>query len=141
VPKPADTKSITGSNRTSPLSQIAHYGAIALELTGPQRCFVPIPQLVAEINRWLMSWSRHYRHGYPREVFRKLDWYVVTRLSHHLQRRSQRPFRTAEGETLYAKLQSLGLRLLGVSHDGFPVHASKRDSSVKPDAGNPLVSR
>jgi hypothetical protein len=26
-----------------------------------------------------------------------------------------------------------------VSHDGFPVHASKRDSSVKPDAGNPLV--
>jgi RNA-directed DNA polymerase len=82
------------------------------ELTGPQRCFVPIPQLITEINRWLMSWSRYYRHGYPREAFRKLNWYVVTRLSRHLKRRSQRPFRTAEGETLYAKLQSLGLRLL-----------------------------
>jgi RNA-directed DNA polymerase len=82
------------------------------EMTGPQRCFVPIPQLVAEINRWLVSWSRYYRHGYPREGFRKLNWYVVQRLSRHLKRRSQRPFHTAEGETLYAKLQSLGLRLL-----------------------------
>jgi len=82
------------------------------ELTGPQRCCVPIPQLIAEINRWLVSWSRYYRHGYPREGFRKVNWYVVARLSRHLKRRSQRPFRTAEGETLYAKLHSLGLQLL-----------------------------
>jgi RNA-directed DNA polymerase len=81
-------------------------------MTGPQRCCVPIPQLIQEINRWTMSWSRYYRHGYPRSVFRQLNWYVVLRLSRHLKRRSQRHFRTAEGETLYAKLQSLGLRLL-----------------------------
>jgi hypothetical protein len=59
-----------------------------------------------------MSWSRYYRYGYPRAVFRKLNWFVVERLSRHLKRRSQRPFRTAEGETFYAKLQRLGLRLL-----------------------------
>ena len=82
------------------------------EMTGPQRCFVPIPELIAEINRWLMSWSRYYRYGYPRAAFRKLNWFVVTRLRRHLKRRSQRSFRSAEGETLYAKLQSLGLRLL-----------------------------
>jgi RNA-directed DNA polymerase len=82
------------------------------ELTGPQRCFVPIPELIEEINRWLMSWSRYYRYGYPRAVFRKLNWFIVQRLGRHLKRRSQRSFRTAEGETLYAKLQSLGLRLL-----------------------------
>jgi RNA-directed DNA polymerase len=82
------------------------------ELTGPQRCYVPIPKLVQEINRWTMSWSRYYRHGYPRSEFRKLNWYIGTRLSRHLQRRSQRPFRPAEGQTFYAELQRYGLRLL-----------------------------
>ena len=82
------------------------------DMTGPQRCCVPIPQLIQEINRWTMSWSRYYRHGYPRSVFRQLNWYVGLRLSHHLQRRSQRPFRSAEGQTDYAKLQRLGLRPL-----------------------------
>jgi RNA-directed DNA polymerase len=82
------------------------------DLTGPQRCFVPIPELIQEINHWLMSWSRYYRYGYPRWEFRKLNWYVGVRLKRHLQRRSQRPFRTAEGQTFYAKLQSLGLRFL-----------------------------
>ena len=83
-----------------------------LDLTGPQRCFVPIPQMIAEINRWLKSWSQYYRHGYPRVAFRKLNWFVIKRLIHHLQRRSQRPFRPADGETLYAQWQRLGLQLL-----------------------------
>ncbi|MGO8901201.1 MAG: group II intron maturase-specific domain-containing protein, partial [Isosphaeraceae bacterium] len=63
------------------------------DMTGPQRCCVPIPQLIQEINRWMMSWSRYYRYGYPRSVFRQLNWYVGLRLSRHLQRRSQCPFR------------------------------------------------
>jgi RNA-directed DNA polymerase len=82
------------------------------DLTGPQRCCVPIPELIQTINRWTMSWSRYYRHGYPRSVFRQLNWYIGKRLSRHLRRRSQRPFRTVEGKTVYAKLQRLGLRLL-----------------------------
>jgi RNA-directed DNA polymerase len=82
------------------------------DLTGPQRCCVPIPELIQTINRWTMSWSRYYRYGYPRTVFRKLNWYVGQRLRHHLRRRSQRPFQTAEGTTVYAKLQRLGLRPL-----------------------------
>ncbi len=82
------------------------------ELTGPQRCFVPIPEMIAEINRWLKSWSQYYRHGYPRVAFRKLNWFVVRRLIHHLRRRSQRPFRPGDGETFYAQLQRLGLQLL-----------------------------
>ncbi len=82
------------------------------DMTGPQRCCVPIPGLIQEINRWTMSWSRYYRYGYPRSVFRQLNWYVGNRLHHHLRRRSQRPFRNAEGQTVYAKLQRLGLRPL-----------------------------
>jgi len=82
------------------------------DLTGPQRCFVPIPQMVTEINRWLKSWSRYYRYGYPRVAFRKTNRFVIERLTQHLQRRSQRPFRPAEGETYYARLQRFGLQLL-----------------------------
>jgi len=82
------------------------------DLTGPQRCFVPIPEMITEINRWLKSWSRYYRYGYPRVAFRKMNWFLVERLTHHLQRRSQRPFRTAEGETYYARLQRFGLQPL-----------------------------
>jgi RNA-directed DNA polymerase len=82
------------------------------DLTGPQRCCVPIPELIQEINRWTMSWSRYYRYGYPRSVFRELNWFVFTRLKRHLRRRSQRPFRPEEGQTFYAKLQRLGLRPL-----------------------------
>jgi RNA-directed DNA polymerase len=81
-------------------------------MVGPARCFKPIPLLIGEINQWLRSWSRYYDHGYPRAEFRKLNWFVVSRLTHQLQRRSQRRFRTAEGETYYAKLLSLGLQLL-----------------------------
>jgi RNA-directed DNA polymerase len=82
------------------------------DLTGPQRCSMPIPQLIQEINRWTMSWSRYYRYGYPRSVFRRLNWYVGSRLSRHLRRRSQRPFRPTEGTTVYAQLQRFGLRPL-----------------------------
>jgi RNA-directed DNA polymerase len=82
------------------------------ELTGPQRCFVPIPEMIGEINRWMKGWSGYFRHGYPRDSFRAINRFVLLRLTHHLRRRSQRPYRPPEGETFYAHLQRLGLRLL-----------------------------
>ena len=82
------------------------------ELTGPNRCFVPIPVMAHEINGWLKSWSGYFRYGYPRQSFRKLNWFVLNRLIHHLGRRSQRPYQTPEGETTYAHLHRLGLQPL-----------------------------
>ena len=82
------------------------------ELTGPHRCFVPIPVMIGEINRWMEGWGGYFRHGYPRECFRELNRFVLLRLTRHLQRRSQRPYRPPEGETFYAHLQRLGLQLL-----------------------------
>jgi RNA-directed DNA polymerase len=35
-------------------------------LTGPQRCMLPIPEMVAEVNHWSRSWASYFRHGYPR---------------------------------------------------------------------------
>jgi RNA-directed DNA polymerase len=83
------------------------------ELTDRQRNFVPIPQVIAEVNRFLKGWRGYFSHGYPREAFDKLNWYVTERLRHHLKRRSQRRYRAPEGRSFYAHLvHDLGLRLL-----------------------------
>jgi RNA-directed DNA polymerase len=82
------------------------------ELTGPGRCFEPIPMMIAEINRYLKGWGEYFRHGYPRDCFRELNRFVLLRLARHLRRRSQRPYRPPEGESYYAHLQRLGLQLL-----------------------------
>lgn len=81
-------------------------------LTGPDKGYVPLPDLVAQINRQLRGWANYFRHGYPRAVFRKVNHYVRYRLSRNLRRRSQRPFRPPEGVTLYKHLASLGLLYL-----------------------------
>lgn len=63
------------------------------EMTGPDRCFVPIPALIAQINQHLRGWSNHFGKGYPRQAFRRINAFVRARLIRHLNRRSQRPFR------------------------------------------------
>jgi len=79
------------------------------QMTGPTMCFKPIRQLVYEINRYLEGWREYFKLGYPRRAFRKIGWYVRQRLYRHLRRRSQRPFRPAEGTTWYRQLANLGL--------------------------------
>jgi len=82
------------------------------ELICSSRASLPIPELIAEINEVLHGWKLYFSHGYPRAAFRKINWFVLDRLTHHLQRRSQRPFRPPEGMTFYVQLQRLGLQLL-----------------------------
>src|SRR3989442_267063 len=47
--------------------------------------------------------------GFPRMAFGKINSYVRERLTQHLRRRSQRPFRPPEGETYYQQLERFGL--------------------------------
>jgi RNA-directed DNA polymerase len=82
------------------------------ELTDCRRAMQPIPELIGEINAWLSSWSAYYRGSYTRMAFRAVNYYAVSRLTQHLRRRSQRPYRPSGGRTFYAQLQSLGLKLL-----------------------------
>jgi RNA-directed DNA polymerase len=82
------------------------------ELTGSQRGFVPIREMIDEINRWSKGWSNYFRHGYPRKCFREINRTLLLRAMRHLRRRSQRAYRTPAGESSYAHLQRLGLRLL-----------------------------
>jgi RNA-directed DNA polymerase len=82
------------------------------ELTGPKRCFVPIREMIDDLNRWMKGWSGYFHHGYPRQCFREINRFALLRSARHLRRRSQRAYRTPEGESSYAHLQRLGLQLL-----------------------------
>jgi RNA-directed DNA polymerase len=79
---------------------------------GFPRAFLPIPLLIAEVNQILRGWKLYYSHGYPRAAFRQINGFVLDRLTHHLQRRSQRPYRPPKGVSFYAQLLRLGLELL-----------------------------
>ena len=76
------------------------------------RAKLPIPLLIAEVNGVLRGWKLYFSHGYPRDAFRDINRYVCLRLTRHLQRRSQRPFRPPAGVSYYAHLQRLGLQFL-----------------------------
>ena len=74
-----------------------------------ETCHVPLPELIARLNRHLNGWARYFRFGHPRRSFRQINHVVRERLRRHLRRRSQRPFRKPEGVTYYEYFDRLGL--------------------------------
>jgi RNA-directed DNA polymerase len=79
------------------------------EMTGPEKCFLPIPGLIGQINEHLRGWSNYFGKGYPRKAFRQINSFVQERLITHLKRRSQRPYRPPGEMSWYAHLHRLGL--------------------------------
>jgi RNA-directed DNA polymerase len=79
------------------------------EMTDHRQCHKPIPQLIEELNRHLGGWKNYFDFGYPRQAFREINTYVRYRLTQHLRRRSQRPYRPPEGVSFYEQIQRLGL--------------------------------
>ena len=79
------------------------------EMTNHQQCFKPIPELIAGLNRHLKGWKNYFDFGYPRVAFGEINSYVRHRLTQHLRRRSQRPFRPPEGVSSYEQIQRFGL--------------------------------
>jgi RNA-directed DNA polymerase len=82
------------------------------EMTGPKKCFLPIPALIGQVNTHLKGWSNYFGKGYPRKAFRQINSFVQERLITHLQRRSQRPYRRPGEMSWYAQLHRLGLKPL-----------------------------
>lgn len=82
------------------------------EMTGPEKCFLPIPALIAQVNSHLKGWGNYFGKGYPRKAFRQINQFVRERLTRRLNRRSQRAFRPKSGSSLYAQLHRLGLKPL-----------------------------
>ena len=79
------------------------------KMTGTRYCFKPVPLLVKKLNRQLCGWSSYFNFGYSRDALREINSFVRSRMAVHLGRRSQRPFRPPEGETLYEHLDRMGL--------------------------------
>jgi RNA-directed DNA polymerase len=83
------------------------------EMVGPKQCFVPVPELVEQVNQSLRGWGNYFSLGHPRRAHRKINAFVVGRLTKHLKRRSQRACRPPAGMSYYAFLtHRLGLKLL-----------------------------
>lgn len=74
-----------------------------------RQCCVPVTRLIEKINRQQRGWANYFSMGYPRKAKREMNWYVRNRLSGHLRRRSQRPFRPPKGRSYYEHLKQLGL--------------------------------
>jgi RNA-directed DNA polymerase len=82
-------------------------------LIDSRKNYVPIPLLITQVNRKLRGWQNYFSFGRPRGAYRELNTFVVDRLTHHLQRRSQRGFRLPEDTTWYDFITGkLGLKLL-----------------------------
>jgi RNA-directed DNA polymerase len=79
------------------------------QLINPHQSHTPLPELIGRVNRNLRGWSNYFKLGFPRQAFRHLNYFVQSRLSKHLQRRSQRGWRARHGVSVYAHLQHLGL--------------------------------
>jgi RNA-directed DNA polymerase len=83
------------------------------ELVGPKQCYVPMAELVDQVNRSLRGWKNYFSHGHPRRAHREVNAFVVGRLTRHLKRRSQRACRPPAGMSYYGFLtRRLGLRLV-----------------------------
>jgi RNA-directed DNA polymerase len=68
---------------------------------------------IIAVNRLLRGWAAYFRYGYPRRIFRAVNYYLQVRFRCFLRNRSQRrsrPFR--QGESLYVGLHRYGLRFL-----------------------------
>src|SRR5690348_17056672 len=83
------------------------------EMVGPRQCYVPMAELVEDVNRSLRSWKSSFSYGHPRRAYREVNAFVVGRLTRHLKRRSQRACRPPAGMSYYGFLTGrLGLRLV-----------------------------
>ena len=82
------------------------------EMLGKGRGWIPISDLMQQLNRHLAGWANYFGHGYPRQAFGKINSYVRERLIGHLRRRSQRPIRPAEGSSWYHLLNQLGFQAI-----------------------------
>jgi len=78
-------------------------------MTSASCSHVPLPQLIGTLNIHLRGWANYYRLGYPRKAYRCINTYVRLRLSCHLKRRSQRPWKPTGGGSQYAAFKHMGL--------------------------------
>lgn len=92
---------------------VARLRAQLRTLISAAQCFCPLPELVQRVNRVVQGWGQYFCFGHPRPARRALNAFVLVRLTRHLARRSQRPYRPPVGVSSYSLLtHRMGLQLL-----------------------------
>ena len=92
---------------------VAHRKEELRKLIDKKKSFVPIHELVGQVNRQLRGWQQYFSVGRPRRAYRAVNAFAVARLTKHLKRRSQRPFRPPKGMSFHRFLtQRMGLELM-----------------------------
>lgn len=83
------------------------------KIISPMHGMLPVPTLIDLVNQQMAGWAAYHSKGRPTRCFSLISRFVVYRLSRHLRRRSQRPYRLPEGRTWWKHLtDDLGLKLL-----------------------------
>jgi len=104
------TRYFTAVPSTQALARMKH-GLRAL--INSRHNYEPIPQLIGRVNRKLQGWQNYFSFGRPRGAYRVMNAFVINRLTHHLQRRSQRAYRLPVGMSWYGFITGpLGLKPL-----------------------------
>ena len=82
------------------------------ELTDRRLLFMPVEDVVTNLNRYLTGWAGYFRRGNSTTQFHKLDLYVAERLARFIGKRhkSRRPL--AYGYWVLRSQRFLGLRPL-----------------------------
>jgi RNA-directed DNA polymerase len=84
------------------------------ELTASRHNCKPVRQVIREVNSHLRGWRNYFSFGYPGKTYRKLNYYVESKLRRHLIRRSQRRYKPPQGQSYHAHFERLGLLKLQV---------------------------
>lgn len=79
------------------------------DLTSAKFCFAPIADVVSGVNAVLRGWLAYFSKGHPARARWDLVRFTEMRLTRHLRRRSQRPYRPPEGVSFYRHIHDLGL--------------------------------
>lgn len=79
------------------------------ELTKTRWCYLPLEEMIRQLNRQIGSWAAYFRPGYSRQAMRTINYYVRCRLRLHLQRRSQRRYRGPKDRSVYRHLADQNL--------------------------------
>jgi len=96
-------------NVSASAKSLARERAKLREMTSSRMCFKPLPWLIEELNLHLRGWANYFGYGYPRMTYREINRYTRERLTRHVRRRSQRPFRPPEGVSYYEQFKRMGL--------------------------------
>jgi RNA-directed DNA polymerase len=94
------------------------------ELTDRRWLLLPVSEVVAGVNRFLRGWGSYFRRGNSTNHFKKIDEYVVERLSRFISKKHGRVGRRYGGYLLGRSLKNMGLcRLVGTVGRGQVAHA------------------